>query len=158
MRTQFTIFKKGLTLIAIPLLVQAVFIAVLMKARVDRDRAQYWAIHTKEVIAKVEETHRSLVESDSRVRSLVLSGEPATSDLYRQATEQVPRQIEELRMLVSDNLRQTAPDRGSHRSVQGVPGLDRRGGGPGPLGPSGSGGGAGRPRRGTPEGDAGDHR
>ena len=29
MKTRFTIFKKGLTLIAVPLLVQAVFIAVL---------------------------------------------------------------------------------------------------------------------------------
>ena len=91
MHTQFTILKKGLTLIAIPLLVQAVFIAVLMKARVDRDRAQDRAIHTKEVIAKVEETHRSLVESDSQVRSLVLSGKPASADLHRRATEQVPR-------------------------------------------------------------------
>jgi signal transduction histidine kinase len=107
MRTQFTIFKKGLTLIAIPLLVQAVFIVVLMKARVDRERAQYWAIHTKEVIARVEEMHRSLVESDSRVRSLVLSGEPATSDPYRRVMGQVPGQIQELRMLVSDNVGQT---------------------------------------------------
>ena len=106
MHTQFTIFKKGLTLIAIPLLVQAVFIAVLMKARVDRDRAQYWAIHTKEVIAKVEETHRSLVESDSQVRSLVLSDKPATSNLYRRVMGEVPRQIEELRLLVLDNQRQ----------------------------------------------------
>jgi signal transduction histidine kinase len=107
MCTQITIFKKGLTLIAIPLLVQAVFIAVLMKARVDRDWAQYWALHTKDVIAKVEETHRGLVESDSQVRSLVLSDMPANSDLYRRVMEQAPRQIEELRMLVSDNARQT---------------------------------------------------
>lgn len=107
MRTQFTIFKKGLTLIAIPLLVQVVFIAVLMKARVDRDQVQYWALHTKEVIAKVEETHRGLVESNSQVRSLVLSDKPADSDLYRRVMERAPGQIEELRNLVSDNVRQT---------------------------------------------------
>jgi signal transduction histidine kinase len=107
MRTQFTIFKKGLTLIAIPLLVQVVFIAVLMKARVDRDRAQYWALHTKEVIAKVEETHRGLVESSSQVRSLVLSDNSTGPELYRRVTEQAPIQIEELRKLVSDNARQT---------------------------------------------------
>ncbi|MGP0062526.1 MAG: sensor histidine kinase [Isosphaeraceae bacterium] len=106
MHTQLTIFKKGLTLIAIPLLVQVVFIAVLMKARVDRDRAQYWAIHTKEVIAKVEETHRNLIEANLQVRGLVLSDRPATADLYRQVMRQVPRQLEELRALVLDNERQ----------------------------------------------------
>jgi signal transduction histidine kinase len=107
MRNQFTIFKKGLTLIAIPLLVQAVFIAVLMKARGDRDRAQFWALHTKEVIAKVEETYRGLVESDSQVRSLVLSDKPADPGRYRRLMDQAPSRIEELRMLVSDNFRQT---------------------------------------------------
>ncbi len=106
MHTQLTIFKKGLTLIAIPLLVQVVFIAVLMKARVDRDRAQYWAIHTKEVIAKVEETHRNLIEANLQVRDLVLSARPATTDMYRQTMGQVPRQLEELRALVLDNERQ----------------------------------------------------
>ena len=106
MRTQLTIFKKGLTLIAIPLLVQAVFIAILVKARADRDQAQFWAIHTKEVIAKLEETHRGLVESDSRVRSLVLSADPDASRLYRPIREESIGSIGELTQLVSDNLEQ----------------------------------------------------
>ena len=62
MHTQFTIFKKGLTLIAVPLLVQAVFIAVLVKAQADHVRAQDLAVHTKDVIVKVEELYRGLVE------------------------------------------------------------------------------------------------
>ena len=106
MSTQFTIFKKGLTLIAVPLLVQAVFIAVLVKAQADHDRAQEWAVHTKDVIAKVEELHRSLVEAYAGVRGLVFSVAPANPGRYEAALRRVPAQLGDLRGLVADNERQ----------------------------------------------------
>ena len=106
MNTRLTIFKKGLTLISVPLLVQAVFIAVLVKAQADHDRAQERAVHTKEVVAKVEGVHRGLVEGYAGIRGLVLTGDPTRTGQDRQALEQTPRQIEELRVLVSDNDRQ----------------------------------------------------
>ena len=106
MSTQFTIFKKGLTLIAVPLLVQAVFIAVLVKAQADHDRAQEWAVHTKDVIAKVEELHRSLVEAYAGVRGLIFSVAPANPGRYEAALRGVPAQLGDLRGLVADNERQ----------------------------------------------------
>src|SRR5437764_440542 len=106
MHTQFTVLKKGLTLIAIPLLVQAVFIAVLVKAHADHVQAQQWAVHTKEVIAKVEEVHRSLIEGYSGIRSAIGSGDPTITGPSQQHRERIPRQIEELQDLVSDNDRQ----------------------------------------------------
>ena len=118
MHTQFTIFKKGLTLIAVPLLVQAVFIAVLVKAQADHDRAQDWAVHTKDVIAKVEELHRSLVESYSRVRSLVFSVAPASPGRYRAALREVPGAA---RGAAGAGLGQStagAPDRRARRPVR----------------------------------------
>jgi signal transduction histidine kinase len=102
----FTILKKGLTLIAVPLLVQAVFIAVLVKTQADQVRAQVLAVHTKEVIAKVEELHRSLVEGYAATRGLVFSGVPADGGRSEVALQRVPVSIDELRELVSDNARQ----------------------------------------------------
>ena len=52
MKSQFTIVNKGLLLIALPLVVQAVFIGILLRTHADLDNAQRWAVHTKEVIAR----------------------------------------------------------------------------------------------------------
>ena len=98
----FTIFKKGLALIAVPLLVQAVFIAILVKNQADHVRAQDLVVHTKDVIAKVEELHRSLVEGFAGIRTLVFSG----GGRYEAVLKQVPAQVDELRVLVLDNARQ----------------------------------------------------
>jgi signal transduction histidine kinase len=106
MYTQFTIFKKGMTLIAVPLLVQAVFIAVLVGTQAEHDRAQDWAVHTKEVIAKVEELHRTLVEGYAGIRGLVFAGDPAVGRRGEPVPKRVPELVEELRKLVADNSRQ----------------------------------------------------
>src|SRR5438067_10921400 len=108
MHTPFTILKKGLALISVPLLVQAVFIAVLVKVQADHVRAQQWAVHTKEVIAKVEQLHRSLVEGYSGICSAIFSGDPTIAERYRQELERAPRPIEELGILTSDQDRQRA--------------------------------------------------
>ncbi len=105
MPTHFTIFKKGLTLIAVPLLVQVIFIAVLALAHADHDLAQQHAVHTKEVIVKVEGLHRSLVEGFAGVRGLVDSAAPGPGR-YEAALRRVPAQVDELRALVADNPRQ----------------------------------------------------
>jgi signal transduction histidine kinase len=106
MHTQLTIFKKGLALIAVPLLVQAVFIAVLVRAQSDRDLAQDWAVHTKDVIARVEELHRSLVEAYAGIRGLVFSVAPAVDGRYEAALQRAPALVDELRVLVADNAQQ----------------------------------------------------
>src|SRR5262249_47537591 len=103
MYSELTIFKNGLTLIATPLLVQAVFIGIPTKGQADSAEAQRWAIHTKEVIANVEEMRLGLVESYAGIRDLIFSG---TSSLKRPSwdpQEWGSRQIEDLRTLVSDN-------------------------------------------------------
>jgi signal transduction histidine kinase len=106
MHTQFTIFKKGLTLIAVPLLVQAVFIAVLVRAQAEHVRAQDMAVHTKEVIAKVQELHRTLVEGYAGIRGLIYSADTAAGR-DRAIASRVPAEVDELRALVADNSRQT---------------------------------------------------
>ena len=64
------------------------------------------SVHTKEVIAKVEQLHRSLVEGYSGICSASFSGDPTIAERYRQELERAPRQIEELGILTSDQDRQ----------------------------------------------------
>ncbi len=108
MNTQFTIFKKGMTLIAVPLLIQAVFLAVLVKAQTDQMRAQERVVHTKDVIAKVEELHRGLVEAYAGTRGLVFSVSGTLPRRTETALKRIPAQVADLRELVSDN-REQAP-------------------------------------------------
>ena len=106
MNTRFTIFKKGLTLIAVPLLVQAVFIAVLVQAQTDQVQAQGQVVHTKEVIVKVEELHRSLLEAYAGTRGLVFSVTTAMAGRFQEALRRAPARVEELRGLTQDNPKQ----------------------------------------------------
>ena len=107
MKLQFTIINKGLLLIGLPLVVQAVFLGMLMRTHAELDNAQQWAVHTKEVIAHVEEIYRRLLEGYTFVRILAVSNNPALGRPFRDALENLPTQMEELRMLVADNQSQT---------------------------------------------------
>ena len=104
---QFTIAKKGLLLVAIPLVIQAVFIGLLLRTQVALDNAQRWAMHTKEVIARVEEVYRRLLEGYAGVRILALSNNPAIGTPFHEVAAITPAQIQELQRLVSDNQNQT---------------------------------------------------
>lgn len=101
-------FKKGLVVIAAPFLFQVVFIAALLRSQADSSLAQGWAIHTKNVIAQAETTARYLTESQSAVRGLVVTGDPALGKLYEGAASHVSVELLKLRELVADNPGQQA--------------------------------------------------
>jgi signal transduction histidine kinase len=103
MNTQFTIIKKGLLLIATPLVVQALFIGMLIQTQVEVDSAQRWAVHTKEVIARVEEIYRRLLEGYAGTRILAVSDQPSIGRPFREASHKTPEQVAELKVLISDN-------------------------------------------------------
>src|ERR1700733_970372 len=77
MYTRLTILNKGLLLIAIPLLLQTVFVVLLVQTQLEAVRAQQWAVHTKEVMARVEDIYRRLLEGYASIRILVVSDDPA---------------------------------------------------------------------------------
>ena len=69
-----SIFEKGLLILSVPVIAQAVFIAIALSSLSEHALAQKWAVHTKEVIAKTEETYRLLLERYAAVRNLVVRG------------------------------------------------------------------------------------
>ncbi|HZF10671.1 MAG TPA: ATP-binding protein [Thermoanaerobaculia bacterium] len=95
-----SIFRKGLLLIAAPLLFQAIFLGVLIKNERDSAAAERWALHGKQVISQAETAMRTLVEESNRMRGLVITGNPAFAT---PPTRAVIDQVEELHRLVGDN-------------------------------------------------------
>jgi signal transduction histidine kinase len=106
MQTRLTILNKGLILIAIPFFFQAVFVVLLVQTQLEAGAAQKWAVHTKDVMAKIEEVYRRLLEGNAAIRILVASDDPALSRPFRHAIDVVPNQVADLRALTSDNISQ----------------------------------------------------
>ena len=106
MNKRFSIVNKGLLLVATPLTIQAIFIGMLIQAQVEGANALEWAVHTKEVIARVEEIYRRLLESYAGIRILAVSDNPAIGRPFRAALPTMPDEIAELRFLISDNDKQ----------------------------------------------------
>ncbi len=98
--------NKGLLLIAVPLLIQAIFLVLLVQTQVEAGMAQKWAVHTKDVMARVEEIYRTLLEGYAAVRILVVSDDPALGRPFRPAIDAIPYKIADLKVLTSDNVSQ----------------------------------------------------
>jgi len=103
MDARLSIFRKGLVLVAIPLLSQLLFLTVLTIVRSGRESAQRWALHTKEVIARAEAAHRLIVEAQNHMRGFALTGDPAFEERFRQVRSSAPAVFEQLRLEVGEN-------------------------------------------------------
>jgi signal transduction histidine kinase len=108
MHLRLNIFQQGVVLLAIPLVVQAVCIALLLKIQADGSRAQAWALHTKEVLTKVAETDRLLLEGHAAVRDMIFIGEQPGKPSIEHIQRDTAGRIDELHRLVSDNPLQQA--------------------------------------------------
>lgn len=95
-----SIFKKGLLLIAAPLVFQAIFLSVLLRNERENAEAERWALHTRQVISQAEIAMRLLVQESSRVRGLVLTGNPLFAEGSRRRVRIAGK---ELLRLVADN-------------------------------------------------------
>jgi len=102
-----TIHKKGLVLIALPLVVQATFVGLLIRSQLAALASQEWAFHTKQVIAKVSDVYRILSDACSAMGSVLVASTPLASSASSLTSEQVRTEIAELERLVSDNRVQT---------------------------------------------------
>ncbi len=97
-----TMFNKGVALIAIPLLLQWVFIGFFLHIREEGQEDHRWLSRTKEVVANAGHTHRLLLEAHSDMRGFVITGDPAFARAYEEAVQVLPRKIAALRRRVRD--------------------------------------------------------
>jgi signal transduction histidine kinase len=103
MGANLSIVKKGLLLVAIPLLAQLLFLGILIKMRSDQAEAQRWAIHSQNVLSRTEHIYRSAIEAHSATLAFVLIGDEALLRAYGHAVKEQSTQIEELRNLVRNS-------------------------------------------------------
>lgn len=103
MLSRLTITQKGFALITIPLLFQAVFVAVLIQRQAYRSQVENWAIHTKEVIGRAETYFRMLVEADGQINAFVVTGEERAGTSFEQMASRLPAEADVLAKLVADN-------------------------------------------------------
>jgi signal transduction histidine kinase len=96
-----TIFRKGLLLIAAPVLFQVIFLGILLWAERESAEAERWALHTRVVISQAETALRRLVQESDRMRGLVITGSPVFAP--GQDQDSAAAGIGELSRLVSDN-------------------------------------------------------
>ena len=101
-----TIFGKGILVISIPLFTQAIFVGTLIKSATEDAEAQRWAVHTKDVITRIEEAYRWLLESNAGVRDLLVLERPRSSESVERDLARATEAIAQLRELVADNLAQ----------------------------------------------------
>lgn len=98
-----TILRKGLLVLALPLVYQALFIGLLLKRQRDLGEAQFWAMHTKDVIESTERAFRLLMSVQSDLRGFLLTGKEAfTQDMARDEAE-LNEELEQLKTLIQDN-------------------------------------------------------
>ncbi|MGQ0592243.1 MAG: CHASE3 domain-containing protein, partial [Gammaproteobacteria bacterium] len=102
MGANLSLFKKGVVLIAIPLLFQWAFIAFFLHIREEGREDHRWLYHTKEVVAEAGHTHRLLLEAHNDMRGFVITGDPAFAQAYEEAIQVLPRKIAALQRRVRD--------------------------------------------------------
>jgi PAS domain S-box-containing protein len=70
-----TIFQKGVIIVAVPLLAHGMFVGILAWFQGRYSAAQYWSLHTKEVLERGLHVEAGVVEVQSGVRGYVLTGD-----------------------------------------------------------------------------------
>src|SRR4051812_8173424 len=77
MTNDLSIFQKGLILVLIPLVCQALFLGVLAKIRIDQADAQQWTVHTHRVLADADHLSALLAESQNALRGFLITANPS---------------------------------------------------------------------------------
>jgi signal transduction histidine kinase len=108
MGKNLTTLKKGLLLIAVPVIFQLAFIAALFKMQRESVEAQQLAIHTQDVIVQAESVFRTLLETQSNSRGRVITGNQLFADQVRRLKQRAEEEFDHLYALVADSPEQEA--------------------------------------------------
>jgi signal transduction histidine kinase len=111
MTENLTILKKGLILVAIPFVIQLLFIAVLYRTNVQASRARSLALQSKHVITNTDAVYRKLIETQSSIRALLLTDANRFMTKSDRIIREIPHDLEHLITLVDDNPSQQAQAR-----------------------------------------------
>jgi PAS domain S-box-containing protein len=95
--------RKGLVVIALPLLALVVAAGTFMWVERREDSSQTGVAETLRVRGQIQQVSQFLVDAETGVRGYLLTKDRSFLAPYREATEQLPATIDMLRTLVADN-------------------------------------------------------
>ena len=103
-----TILRKGLLVLGLPLLYQALFIGLLLKRQHDHNDAQRRAVHTKDVLLQTDAIFQHVLTSQSDLRAFVLTGNETFAEELASAEAAAAIDLATMVGLLRDNPRQQA--------------------------------------------------
>ena len=103
-----SIFKKGVILIVLPVVFQLGMLGYLLKVQRDVAEAEGREVHTKNVIEHVNQIVLGLTEAHSAIRAMGFFHDATFEPDKRAVLRSLPKQLSDLKELVSDNPRQLA--------------------------------------------------
>ncbi len=105
---KLSLTAKGVLVVAIPVCALLVAMSVFYLSEREANQAQQWVEHTFEVRSEIREAMLLLANAEIGLRGYLLTGSPSDLELYRTSREALPRPIDALRRLLSDNPSQLA--------------------------------------------------
>ncbi|MBX9582471.1 MAG: CHASE3 domain-containing protein [Gemmataceae bacterium] len=108
MWNRLSVFRKGLVLIAAPLVLQLAFVVLIADMERSNARAVGWSMHSKDVLRQTQVVLRNLLELGTGLRGFILSADPDLRAAYERAARQLPLDVDELERRVADNPDQSA--------------------------------------------------
>lgn len=111
MNSNLSALRKGIILISVPLAFQLVLLGLFLATQRRVDRAQERALHSKEVLTKVEAVYRRLIEGQGALGRLLLTGDVGRYEAEGTSYRGAAREMDGLIELVGDNPAQRAAAR-----------------------------------------------
>src|SRR5436853_4078493 len=105
---RWTILRKGLFLVSLPLLFQFLFLVLLARVQAKEDDVQKGAAHTRKVIAHCQEVLVGMVDAETGIRGYVLTSNPVFKEPYSAALKTIPGLLRGLQELTESNADQSA--------------------------------------------------
>lgn len=101
-RSKLSLLQKGLLVLALPLVYQAVLLGVLIHRQREHRHAVEMAVHTKNVLLRLDQLVITLLQGQSHTRAYLLTADPEYRDAARLAMDQLAPQERLLDRMVTD--------------------------------------------------------
>ena len=97
---KFTIVKKGLFLVLVPLFFQLGFIELAARMQREHTRTADVENHSKAVLAQGAVVLRTLIDAETGVLGFAITGNRSFTQAFDRATEELPIALARVRFLV----------------------------------------------------------
>ncbi len=103
MRFELKLFHKGLVLVAVPLIFELLFVAVLSKLLIDAESVAAREARAKAIVYKAERLDQLVYQATATLVQYGATSDPSTGNKYSLIEEQIPKEKADLEKAVADD-------------------------------------------------------